>query len=169
MTDATDLSQAKRPRTALAGPYGHPFHPILVTVPIGAWTAAFIFAIASRLTDDPTIFATGGRWLVAIGILGALLAAVFGFIDFLQIPGGTPAQRVGLTHMVLNVTAVVLFAVAWVTWPQTEAVGGLPLGLTVVALLLLGASGWLGGQMSYRYGIRVVDEETQREGFQTRA
>lgn len=160
-------SRAKRPKTALAGPYGHPFHPILVTVPIGAWTAALVFGIASRIADNASMFAAGGKWLVAIGIIGALVAAVFGFIDFLQIPSGTPAQRVGVTHMVLNLTVVALFAVAWVLWPQVQPVGAGPLGLTIVALLLLGASGWLGGKMTYRYGIRVVDEETQREGFRT--
>lgn len=166
MAPAAD-SRAKRPKTALAGPYGHPFHPILVTVPIGAWTAALVFGIASRIGDNASMFAAGGKWLVAIGIIGALVAAVFGFIDFLQIPSGTPAQRVGVTHMVLNLTVVALFAVAWVLWPQVQPVGAAPLGLTIVALLLLGASGWLGGKMTYRYGIRVVDEETQREGFRT--
>ena len=38
---------------ALAGPYGHPFHPILVTVPIGAWAASLVFDIASHLVADP--------------------------------------------------------------------------------------------------------------------
>lgn len=169
MTDSADAARAKQPKNVLAGPYGHPFHPILVTVPIGAWTAALIFGVVSRFSDDPAVFATGGKWLVAIGIIGALIAAVFGLLDFLQIPGGTPARRVGITHMTLNLTVVVLFAITWLVWPQDGQVGALPLGISVVALLLLGASGWLGGQMSYRYGIRVVDEETQREGFRTRS
>lgn len=168
MPDRGETAPGKRPKTALAGPYGHPFHPIFVTVPIGAWTAALIFGIASRFADDPTVFAAGGRWLLAIGIIGALVAATFGFLDFLTIPAATPARRVGLTHMVLNLTATALFAGAWVVWPDAEQVGALPLGLTIVALLMLGVSGWLGGQLSYRYGIRVVDEETQREGFQSR-
>lgn len=169
MADTADLSAAKRPKTLLAGPYGHPFHPILVTVPIGAWTAALVFGIVSRFVDDPTVFAEGGRWLVAIGVVGALVAAVFGFIDFLAIPSGTRARRTAWTHMVLNLTTTAVFVVVWFLWPEDEAVGAVPLGLTIVALLLLAVSGWLGGKMSYRYGIRVVDEETQREGFRTGA
>lgn len=49
-----DLRQAKQPvSAALAGPYGHPFHPILVTVPIGAWVAGLVFDIASRIVGGP--------------------------------------------------------------------------------------------------------------------
>ena len=48
------LGEAKQPVSRLAGPYGHPFHPILVTVPIGAWVASFVFDLASRLSEEPT-------------------------------------------------------------------------------------------------------------------
>ncbi len=48
---ADEMGQAKRPVTVLAGPYGHPFHPILVTVPIGAWVASLVFDVASRIQD----------------------------------------------------------------------------------------------------------------------
>ena len=50
----SDLQQAKHPVSAvLAGPYGHPLHPILVTVPIGAWVASLVFDVASHLVADP--------------------------------------------------------------------------------------------------------------------
>lgn len=169
MSDAADLSMAKRPKTVLAGPYGHPFHPIFVTIPIGAWVAALIFGIVSRISDDAAVFATGGRWLVAIGVLGAVVAAVFGLMDFLTIPQGTTARRVGFIHMGLNLTTTAVFAGVWVIWPSEASVGTVPLALTVLALAMLGVSGWLGGKMSYRYGIRVADEHTQAEGFQRRA
>ena len=45
--------QAKHPVSLMAGPYGHPFHPILVTIPIGAWTASLVFDIASHVTTGP--------------------------------------------------------------------------------------------------------------------
>jgi hypothetical protein len=50
---------AKHPVSRLAGPYGHPLHPIRVTVPIGAWVASFVFDLASHLADEPTVFAKG--------------------------------------------------------------------------------------------------------------
>ena len=158
---------AKRPRFVLAGPYGHPFHPILVTVPIGTWVASLVFDIASKVSDDSEVFAEGAYWLIGIGIIGALLAAVFGLMDLLTIPRGTTAFRTAITHMTLNLVVVALFVVDFAVRASQgyEEVGGLPLALSVVALVLLGASGWLGGRLAYHYGVRVADEQTQAEGF----
>jgi uncharacterized membrane protein len=160
-------NSAKRPRTVLAGPYGHPFHPILVTVPIGAWVASLVFDIASRVSDDTAVFAEGSYWLIGLGIVGALAAAVFGLLDLLTIPRGTRAFKTGLTHMGLNLTVVALFVVDFALRAADgyETVGNVPLALSIVALALLGASGWLGGKLAYHYGVRVADEHTQAEGF----
>lgn len=170
MTIATDqpgATDGKHPVTVLAGPYGHPFHPILVTVPIGAWVASLVFDIVSRAGDDAATFADGAYWLIGIGIVGALAAAMFGFLDLLAIPTGTRAFKTGLVHMALNLTVVVLFAIGFLLRRgQLDEPDGTPVGLmvlSVVALALLGASGWLGGMLTYRYGVRVVDEATQTE------
>src|SRR5688572_25106017 len=95
-------ADAKRPATALAGPYGHPAHPALVALPIGAWISSLVFDIGSRVADDGDFLVPGSRWLIAIGILGALLAAVFGFLDLLAIPRRTRAFGTALLHMTLN-------------------------------------------------------------------
>ena len=87
---------------AMAGPYGHPFHPILVTVPIGAWAASLVFDIASHLVSAPAFLTAASTWLIGIGVVGAVAAALVGFLDLVAIPTGTPAFRVGLTHMSLN-------------------------------------------------------------------
>src|SRR3954468_7815484 len=98
-----DLQQAKRPVSALlAGPYGHPLHPVLVNVPIGAWVAASVFDVASHTVRDGQFLARGAWWLIAIGVLGALAAAMVGFLDLVAIPTGTPVFRTGLVHMGLN-------------------------------------------------------------------
>lgn len=165
MADSVD---GKRPVTVLAGPYGHPFHPILVTVPIGAWVCAFVFDVVSRLSDDPAVFTTGAYWLIAIGVVGAVGAAVFGLLDLLAIPAGTRAFRTALVHMVLNLGVVAIFAVAFMLrGDNLEADAGTPAGLIALsasALALLGVSGWLGGRLTYRFGVRVADETTQRHG-----
>ena len=163
------LHQAKRPVSLLAGPYGHPVHPILVTVPIGAWVASFGFDIASRVADEADVFAKGAFWLIALGVLAALVAALAGFLDLFAIPTGTTAFRTALLHMSLNLIVVALFAVSWVIRQgdidaPTETSGGL-IALSAVALALLAGSGWLGGRLSFRYGVRVADEATQAEGF----
>jgi uncharacterized membrane protein len=173
-TSGTELTlPAKRPRTAVAGPYGHPFHPILVTVPIGAWVASLVFDLVAVLgdADRQATFAEGAFWLIVIGIAGAALAALFGIMDLLTIPSGTRAATTALTHMALNTGVLVLFAVnALLRWSDgRDDVTGVHLALTVIALLALGVSGWLGGKLSYRYGVRVADERTQTEGFRRQA
>ncbi|WP_345350503.1 DUF2231 domain-containing protein [Rhodococcus olei] len=154
---------------ALAGPYGHPFHPILVTVPIGAWVASLIFDIASRVVDHPEFLAQGSVWLIAIGVLGALAAAMIGLLDLLAIPTGTPALRTGLVHMSLNLVVTAAYAVNFVWrrsgYGEPHAVGAGQLGLSALSLAVLGVSGYLGGKLEYRYGVRVATEATQAEGF----
>jgi uncharacterized membrane protein len=159
---------SKRPATALAGPYGHPFHPILVTLPIGAWVASFVFDIVSRADDsNQAAFARGAFVLLLIGIVGAALAALFGLMDFMTIPSRTPAAVTGLVHMGLNTVVLILFVINAVLRKSQglDSVSDGALVLSVVALLMLGTSGWLGGKLSYTYGVRVADEGTQSSGF----
>lgn len=165
----TDLHRrAKQPVTLAAGPHGHPFHPILVTIPIGAWTASLIFDAVSYLSEEPEIFATGALWLIGIGIVGALAAALIGILDLLAIPRGTKAFRTGLIHMGLNFTVIILFAAGFALRVGTldeGPVGLIPLLVSVIALALLGISGWLGGKLAYTYGVRVAEEDAQAAGF----
>jgi uncharacterized membrane protein len=159
--------RAKRPRTVAAGPHGHPFHPVLVTVPIGAWIASLVFDVVSRASDDPEIFATGAYWLIGIGVVGAVVAALFGVLDLLSVPNGTKARRTGQLHMVLNLAVTVAFAVSFVLrrGDTDDEVSVGYIALSVVALAVLGLSGWLGGKLTYRYGVRVVEEDLQADGF----
>jgi uncharacterized membrane protein len=162
-------SRAKQPvNAALAGPYGHPFHPILVTVPIGAWVASLVFDIASRVAHDPEFLTRGSMWLIATGVLGALAAALVGLLDLFAIPTGTRAFRTALTHMTLNllVTAAYASGFAWRhAAGSASRVGVGMLALSAVSLAVLGISGYLGGKLAYHYGVRVADEATQAEGY----
>ena len=166
---ATRGEAAKEPLTVVAGPYGHPFHPILVTIPIGAWIGSLILDIASRSVDQPAGLARGAYWLIAAGVIAALIAAVFGLLDLLTIPRATRAFTVGLTHLAINLVVVGLFVASWLV-RRSDGLGGptpvLPFVLSIVAIALLLVSGWLGGMLTYRYGVRVADEATQAEGYQ---
>ena len=164
--------QAKEPVSALlAGPYGHPFHPILVTVPIGAWVSSFVFDVASHVVDDPGPLAAGAQWLIAIGVLGALAAATVGFLDLFTIPAGTPAHRTAITHMALNLAITVGFALdfVWRLGADQRATALGPLVLSAVCLAGLAVSGALGGKLAYHYGVRVASETVQATGFETAA
>lgn len=165
MTGQPERGAGKQPVTVLAGPYGHPFHPMLVTVPIGAWVASVVFDFASRSVADPAVFATGSRWLIALGVVGAVVAAMVGFLDLVAIPGGTAARRTGYLHMTLNLAVATAYAVSFFLRDGEGPVAWGLVVLSVVALAVLGASGWLGGKLTYRYGVRVVDEATQADGF----
>lgn len=163
----TAMRAAKRPRTILAGPYGHPFHSLLITIPIGAWTASFVFDIVGAITGDWAAFATGAQWLIAIGIVGAVFAAITGLLDFSKLTPQTKARRMATFHMLINTVVLVLFAI---NWAVRAAAPGEPstvgIVLSVIALLGLGVSGFLGGELAYRFGVRVADEDTQRAGYE---
>jgi uncharacterized membrane protein len=161
--------QPKHPVTALAGPYGHPFHPILVTVPIGAWTASLVFDIASHFTSTPGFLVQGSLWLVAIGVIGALAAACVGFLDLFGIPVATRAHRTALMHMFLNLVVTAAYAAGLVWRHRTyHHAGPVPAGqiaLSAASLAVLAVAGYLGGKLAFRYGVRVADEASQRDGF----
>jgi uncharacterized membrane protein len=164
------LQQAKVPQTPLAGPYGHPFHPIFVTVPIGAWIASLVFDIASQAKDHGSQqLVYGSYWLIVIGIIGAAVAALFGLMDLTRLQRGSRALKAGLTHMTINVFVLAAFVVDAIWRYDDHAsdvrVGGGQLALSAVALGFLAISGWIGGMLAYKYGVRVADEDVQATAY----
>ena len=165
--------QSKTPvSAALAGPYGHPFHPILVTIPLGAWVCSLVFDIAALIGAHSAEAQFAALWLIALGVLGAVAAASIGFLDFLAIPPQTPARRTAVIHAILNLTVTTAYAVNFF-WRYTSSDSGRPVGwgpvvLSVVSLIGLTASGYLGGKLAYRYGVRVAAETIQADGFELR-
>lgn len=161
--------RAKRPLVSLAGPYGRPLHPALVTIPIGAWFAGLVFDVASRAGGPARALSVGSTWLGAVGAVGAVPAAALGFLDLLQVPAGTRTMRVGLAHMALNLTATTLQVGGTVVRLNRHRDGrGVPtslIALSGTAFGLLTVGGHLGGKLAYRYGVRVVDESVQRAGY----
>jgi uncharacterized membrane protein len=158
------MRQAKRPVTGLAGPYGH---PAVVAVPIGCWSASLVFDLASRFVADGEFLARGSRWLIALGVLGALAAAMLGFLDFFAIPPRTRALRTATVHMSLNLGVTTSYTISYLLRHGTAPrVGWGLIVLSLVSLTALAVSGYLGGKLAYRYGVRVADETTQLEGYQ---
>ena len=136
--------------------FGHPIHPMLIVFPLGLLATAVIFDIVYLATGN-TAFATVAFWDIAGGVIGGLAAAVFGLWDWLHIPGGTRAKRIGLLHGIGNVVVVALFAVSWLLrWSGPAHLPGTPafiLGLVAAALAT--ATGWLGGELVDRLGVGV--------------
>jgi uncharacterized membrane protein len=138
--------------------FGHPIHPMLIVLPLGLFIMAVLTDIAYLITDHAA-FAVVSYWNIAGGVVGGLLAAVFGFIDWLAIPGKTRAKSIGLYHGIGNVVVIALFAVSW--WTRQPVEGHLPsLAASVLAIVgvALGAvTGWLGGELVDRLGVGIDD------------
>jgi uncharacterized membrane protein len=137
--------------------FGHPIHQILIVFPLGLLSTAVIFDVIHLVTGSPH-WAEVSFWMICAGIVGGLAAALFGLVDWLGIPAGTRAKRVGLLHGVGNVVVVVLFAASWLarrdnpTAPETIA---LVLSFAGGGLAMI--TGWLGGELVTRLGIGVSD------------
>ena len=131
----------------------HPIHPMLVTFPIGLWVFSLISDIIFRAGGQP-IWADMALYTMAGGIIGALLAAIPGFIDLLAI-SDAKARRTGIWHMVINLTVVILFVLSfYMRLPQGR--GNNPaFVLSIIAIGLLLVSGWLGGRLVYVLGVGV--------------
>jgi hypothetical protein len=76
---------------------GHPIHQMLIPFPLGLLGTAVIFDIIYLIWHNPTMV-TVSYWMIAAGIVGALAAAPFGFIDWLAIPSNTRAKTIGALH-----------------------------------------------------------------------
>jgi Predicted membrane protein len=91
---------------------GHAIHPMLVVFPLGLLVTAFIFDIV-YLVNGAAHWGIVSFWMIGAGIIGGLIAALFGWIDWFAIPVGTRAKSIGLTHGLGNVVVLALFAVSW--------------------------------------------------------
>lgn len=143
---------------------GHGMHPLLITFPLGLLSTAVILDIFYLITgsEGATILSF---WMIALGIIFGLVAAIPGLIDWLAIvPANTRAKSVGLLHGLGNVVVLILFAVSW--YLRRDAQPGfnmagrpdtLALILSFAGFVLALATGWLGGELIERLGIAVHD------------
>jgi uncharacterized membrane protein len=135
---------------------GHAIHPMLIVFPLGLLVTSVVFDVIYLVTND-SIFATVAYWTIAAGVIGGVLAAIFGLIDWLGIPAGTRAKAIGLWHGLGNIAVVALFAVSWYLRrddpahvPSTEA-----FIVSLVAVGLGTVTAWLGGELVERLGVGI--------------
>ncbi len=136
--------------------FGHPIHPMLVVFPLGLLATAVIFDILFLIFKTP-VLPTVSFYMIAAGIVGGLLAAVFGFLEWLGMPRGSRARTVGAWHGLGNFTIVVLFAISWLL--RLGGISYIPsafaLVLSFVATGMALITAWLGGEMVYRLRVGV--------------
>lgn len=134
--------------------FGHPVHPLLIVLPLGLLIGSIIFDTIFVFTKHPLLPGVS-FFNISLGIIGGLVAAIFGFVDWNAIPSQTRAKRVGAWHGVGNVVVVVLFAVSW--WLRMIQPGLIPSTLALTfsyAAILLGVvTAWLGGELVFRLNV----------------
>jgi len=140
----------------------HPIHPVLVALPIGLWIFSLVSDVIYVMEWGGVIWNDVAFYTMAGGLVGALLAAVPGLIDLLAMSSGK-VKTIGIWHMCINLLVVALFAInLWLRY-QSAAGAAPPVWLSVIGVVLLGVSGWLGGEMVYVHGVAV---EPQGAGIQ---
>jgi nitrite reductase/ring-hydroxylating ferredoxin subunit/uncharacterized membrane protein len=149
---------AQRMRNFLHGTWlGHPLHPVLTDVPLGAWTVATGLDLYELSTGDET-FSPGADMAVGIGLIGAGAAAVAGLNDWQFTPSGDPRvgnrpKRVGALHAVLNIGATICYLGSWLQRRSGKRREGIMTGLGGLLLTMAGA--YLGGHLVYQEKIGV--------------
>lgn len=132
---------------ALSGTaFGHPLHPPLTDVVIGAWTSAVALDWIGGKRGGPA-----ADWLVALGVLSALPTAAAGLNDWATLEG--PTRRLGLVHGTTNVVATGLFGTSWLARKAGRRFFGRLLALAGYGTVSVG--GFLGGHLSFRRGVGV--------------
>ena len=137
---------------------GHPIHQQLIVFPLGLLGMAVVFDLL-RLVNDNDDLATASYYMIAAGLISGIVAAVFGVIDFLAIPKGTRARRVGLLHGGGNDVVLLLFFLSWLLRRDDDHVASrLALTLALAGAVVSVVTGWLGGELVDRLGVGVDDE-----------
>ena len=134
--------------------FGHPIHPMLVVFPLGLLATSVIFDIL-YFTRNEVEFAIASYYMTAAGIVGAVLAAIFGLADWLNIPAGTRAKSVGLWHGGGNIVITLLFLTSWFLRRGTFVPDSTTVTLAVIGVFLALVTGWLGGELVNRLGVGV--------------
>jgi uncharacterized membrane protein len=140
---------------------GHPIHPMLIPFPLGLWTTSFAADVIFYFQRNSSLLMIS-KFLLAAGCLGALAAAVPGFIDWLNIKD-SGVKRIANWHARLNIIALIVFAISlyfrmrigvhWVNYHLR-----IPFLLSFLGVILISISGWLGGSLSFEHGVGVAPQ-----------
>lgn len=134
---------------------GHPLHPMLIVFPLGLLATAVAFDIVGLVSGNGEWFNIS-FWMIAAGVIGAVVAALPGAVDWLAIPANTRAKQIGLWHGAGNLVVALLFAISWfIRDGNNNQPSAAALALSFIAVVLAVITGWLGGELVDRLGVGV--------------
>jgi len=136
--------------------FGHPVHQMLVVFPLGLLATSVIFDVVGLISGGST-WPMVAYWTMAAGIVGAVVAAPFGLIDFLAIPHGTRARRIGAMHGGGNAVVSLLFLGSWLLRSPQQAPDEVALALSFGGAAIALLTAWLGGELVSRLGVGLSD------------
>ena len=140
----------------------HPIHPMLVPLPIGLFVFSLVADIIYRAGWGGPFWLDLAFYTMAGGIIGALGAAVPGLVDYLSLRAPRD-RRLATAHLVLNLGIVAVYAVNLWLRTRVDPATRLPFVLSIVSVLTLGVSGWLGGELVYVHGVGVQPPDARME------
>jgi uncharacterized membrane protein len=138
---------------------GHPIHPMIIPFPIALWVFSLVADIIYLWRGNPVWRDSIAFYALLAGIIGAVAAAVFGLIDWLSLTDKA-VVKIANWHARLNVIALLVFAGSFYlrTTSGSSLVSGsytIPLMLSILGVVLITISGWLGGEMVFKHGVAV--------------
>jgi uncharacterized membrane protein/nitrite reductase/ring-hydroxylating ferredoxin subunit len=139
-------------------PFRHPIHPMLVHFPIGFFVLSLLLDLGSFAFPTVPNLVRAAFYAICLGLIGALVAAVPGFVDYTDIRSDHPGKRTATAHLVLNLLMVAVYGInlgvraSTLDALQTPVA---PLILSIIGVGLLSISGYLGGELVYGDGIAV--------------
>ena len=155
---------------------GHPIHPMIIPFPISLWVFSLVADVIYLWRGNPVWKDWIAFYALLAGIIGAVIAAVPGFIDWLSLTDKA-VVRIANWHARLNVIALLVFAGSFYlrTTSGASLIGGsytIPVALSVLGVVLITISGWLGGEMVFKHGVAVTsgtDATPEKSGTETKA
>lgn len=136
-------------------PLRHRLHPALVDVPVGAWTTACYLDALATLTSGrkQKRFQSGADAAIGLGIVGSLPAALTGTADWVDVSG--KAQRYGMVHALLNVTALACYTVSFAARRGDSRNQALALASAGIGFAAMSVSASIGGDLVYNLGVNI--------------
>lgn len=152
--------------TSTASIAGHPIHPMLVGFPIAFLVGGLLTDIVYWQTTEP-FWAQASLWLVGAGVVSGLLSALFGLVDFVTIARARNAA--GWVHFLGNLAAVLLSGWSVLLRMPDPQAAIMPTGLAISAVVtvMLLVTGWMGGELAFRYKIGVIDRAGRTDRRET--